>query len=177
MPSLNSTVTGESWMIFTKVVIGVWLAVWLYAALHNQYLIRIAPEHFTVWHYKMPYFTSHTMLGIAYAFAASISPGVMLGVFLYIAGRLFSRPKLTPKQIILSTIWVWVAVEICAGLVGLMVWRTGKGIYPDWVYPDNSVGLLITQSIQITAYLTGAVFSCILIAYTWQKRKSRMEKS
>jgi CDP-diglyceride synthetase len=172
MSSFNSTVSGESWTTLSKVVIGVWLVVWLYAALHNLYLIRIAPEHFTVWHYKMPFFTNYTMLGIAYAFAASISPGVMLGVFLYIAGRLFNRPKLTPKQIILSTVWVWVGVEICAGTVGVIVWRTGKALYPDWVYPDDSMGLLITQSIQITAYLTGAVFSCILIAHTWQKRKS-----
>jgi len=177
MSSFNSQVSDESWATFSKVVIGVWLAVWLYAALHNQYLIRIAPEHFTVWHYKMPFFTSYTMLGIAYAFAASISPGVMLGVFLYIAGRLFNRPKLTPKQIILSTVWVWIAVEICAGIVGVIVWRTGKGLYPDWVYPDESIGLLITQSIQITAYLTGAVFSGILIAYTWQKRKSLTSQS
>jgi len=112
------------------------------------------------------------MLGIAYAFAASISPGVMLGVLLYTAGRLFDRAKLTPRQIVLSTLWVWVAVEFCAGLVGVIAWRTGKGIYPDWVYPDDSHGLLITQSIQITAYLTGALFSVILIAYTWQKRKA-----
>ncbi len=124
----------------------------------------------------MPFFTDYTMLGIAYAFAASISPGVMLGVFLYIAGRLFARPKLLPKQIIFSTFWVWLAVEVCAIGVGFVVWQTGKGIYPDWVYPDESLGLLITQSIQITAYLTGAVFSLILIGYTWQKRKDLTER-
>lgn len=167
---LNSTVYGESWKTFLKVVIGVWFAVWLYAALHNQYLIRIAPEHFTVWHYKMPFFAGHTMLGIAYAFAASISPGLVLGIVLYIFGRLFNRPKLTPEQIVLSTVWVWIPVEICAALAGVFVWRTGNGLYPESLYPDDSPGLLITQSIQITTYLTGAVFSCFLIAYTWKKR-------
>jgi hypothetical protein len=176
MPSFNSRVSGDSLMAFFKVVIGVWMAVWIYAALHNQYLIRIAPEHFTVWHYKMPYFTSYTMLGIAYAFGASISPGLILGVSLYFAGRFFSRPTLSPREIILSTVWVWVAVEICSGFAGLVVWLTGKGLYPDWVYPDDSVGLLMTQSIQITAYLTGALFSCILIAATWQKRKSLISR-
>lgn len=172
MPPLRSPVPGESWAIFAKTVAGVWLAVWFYAAVHNQYLIRIAPEHFTVWHYRMPFFTSHTMLGVAYAFAASISPGLVLGFCLYVAGRLSGRPKRSPRQMILSTFRVWLAVEICAGCAGLIVWRTGKGFYPEWVYPDDSLSLLITQSIQITAYLTGAVFSCILVAFTWTRRKS-----
>lgn len=110
------------------------------------------------------------MLGVAYAFAASVSPGLVLGFCLYLAGRLSSRPKRTPRQIILSTFWVWLAVEICGGCAGLIVWRTGKGFYPDWVYPDDSLGLLITQSIQVTAYLTGAIFSCLLVANTWRRR-------
>ena len=99
--------------------------------------------------------------------------GVMLGIFLYVAGRLFGRAKLSPKQIIFSTAWVWAAVEICAGIVGLIVWRTEQGVYPEWVYPDDSLGLFITQSIQITAYLTGLLFSIILICYTWHRRKSQ----
>jgi hypothetical protein len=83
MNPLRTNVPGETWKTFLQVVLGVWLAVWFYAAVHNQYLIRIEPEHFTVWHYKMP---------------------------------------------------------------------------------------LITQTIQITAYLSGAVFSLILIGWTWQRR-------
>jgi len=171
MPSWNSNVTGESWRTFFTVVIGTWMAVWFCAALHNQYLIRIAPEHFTVRHYRMPYFTSYTALGIAYAFGASASPGVVLGMLLYIAGRLFSRPKLSPRQIVLPVLWVWLAVEICAGAVGFIVWRSGRGVYPDWIYPDESIGLLVTQSIQITAYLSGAFFSVVLIFLTWHRRK------
>ncbi len=176
MSPLNSTITGESWKSFSAVVFGVWLSVWLYAALHNQYLIRIAPEHFTEWHYKMPFFTSHTMLGVAYAFGASVSPGMLLGLILFMAGRLFGRKKLSPTRIIFSTAWVWLGVEICAGMVGLLVWRTGRGIYPDWAYPDASPGMLITQSIQITAYITGALFSVILIAVTWEKRKNPVDR-
>jgi len=142
MPALNSKVSGESWRVFFTVLVGTWMAIWVYAAIHNQYLIRIAPEHFTVWHYKMPFFTGHTMLGIAYAFAASSSPGLLLGIALYVAGRLFDRPKLTTWQLVSSTVWVWIGVEICAWIAGLIVWRTGRGIYPDWVYPDDSLGLL-----------------------------------
>jgi len=169
--ALHQVVPGETWGSFFRVVIGVWLAVWFYAAMHNQYLIRIAPEHFTVWHYKMPFLTNHTLLGIAYAAAASVSPGVVLGTLLFVAGRLFDRPKLSPRQIILSTAWVWIGVEICALAAGWFVWRSGRGLYPEWAYPpDDAPGLLITQTIQVTAYLTGAVFSLVLLGMTWWRR-------
>lgn len=82
LKSLNSAVTGETWTSFLSVFLGTWLAVWLYAALHNQ-----------------------------------------------------------------------------------------RGIYPaDW-YPVQSLGLLITQTIQITAYSSGALFSIILLLWTWHRRK------
>jgi hypothetical protein len=169
--SLNRVVPGETWTSFLAVFLGTWLAVWLYAALHNEYLIRIAPEHFTVWHYKIPFTQNYTLLGVLYAGGASISPGGILGALLYVAGRLFNRPKLSVRQLVFSTAWVWLAVEICAVTTGLIVWRTHRAIYPaDW-YPDHSLGLLITQTIQITAYSVGAVFSVILLIWTWHRRK------
>jgi hypothetical protein len=169
--ALRSEITGESWRSFFSVTLGTWMIIWLCAAIHNQYLIRIAPEHFTVWHYRMPFFTGYTMLGIAYAFAATISPGLILGVLLYIFGRLFNRPKLAPSQLVLSTLWVWFAVELCAISTGVIVWRSGHGLYPDWIYPDNSIGILITQTIQVTDYLAGVFFSLLLIVWTWHRRK------
>jgi len=172
LKSLNSVVPGETWTSFLTVFLSSWLAVWLYAALHNQYLIRIAPEHFTVWHYRIPFTQNHTLLGVLYAGGASISPGGILGALLYVAGRLFNRPRLSARQLVLSTAWVWLAVETCALATGLIVWRTHRGIYPaDW-YPDQSLGLLITQTIQITAYSSGAVFSIILLIWTWHRRKN-----
>lgn len=168
---LFQTVAGESWASLFKVVIGVWLMVWLFAAVHNQYLIRIQPEHFTVWHYKMPLITNHTLLAIAYAGGASISPGLVLGTLLFVTGRLFNRPKISARRLVLSTVWVWIAVEICALTAGLVVHITGRGFYPSWLYPSDDEGLLITQSIQITAYLAGIFFSILLLVRTWQQRK------
>jgi hypothetical protein len=37
--------------------------VWSYAAAHNQYLIQMAPEHLTVWHYRIPFTQDHTLSG------------------------------------------------------------------------------------------------------------------
>jgi len=171
LTSLRTVVPNESWASFLGVLVGTWLAVWFYAAVHNQYLIRIAPEHFTVWHYKIRITQDYTLLGILYALRASVAPGGILGALLYVAGRLFDRPKIAARQLIFSTALVWLAVEICALVTGVIVWRTNRGIYPaDW-YPADSLGLLITQTIQITAYSSGAVFSVILLAWTWHRRK------
>src|SRR3954451_7825723 len=123
LSSLRTVVPGESWGSFLTVFVGTWLAVWFYAAVHNQYLIRIAPEHFTVWHYRIPYTQDYTLLGILYAGGASVSPGGVLGALLYVAGRLFNRPRLSPCHLILSTGWVWLAVEVCAILSGIIVWQ------------------------------------------------------
>jgi hypothetical protein len=155
------------------VFLGTWLAVWLYAALHNQYLIRIAPEHFTVWHSRIPFAQNYTLLAVVWAFRASISPGGILGALLYVAGRLFDRPKLAARELVFSTAWVWLAVEFCALGTGLIVWRTQRGIYPaDW-YPTETLALLITQTIQITAYSSGALFSIIFLLWTWHRRKRK----
>jgi hypothetical protein len=166
----NSSVAGESWLTFAKVVLGSWMMVWIFAAIHNQYLIRIAPEHFTVYHFKIPFVRDYTLLGITWAFMASSSPGIVLGMCLYVAGRVFDRPKLSVKQLLLSTIWVWIAVEVCSIALGVVARVTGKPVFPDDLYPTFERGLLTTQTVQLTAYLTGAIFSIILIIWTWHRR-------
>src|SRR5438477_1054741 len=99
LKSLNSVVPGETWASFLTIFFGTWIAVWLYAALHNQYLIRIAPEHFIVWHYKIPFTQDYTLLGVLYAGGASIWPGGILGLLLYVAFRLFNRPQLSANSL------------------------------------------------------------------------------
>lgn len=172
--NLHRVVAGESWKTFFAVVFGTWMVLWLFASLHNQYLIRIAPEHFTVWHYRIPFTQDYTLLGICYAFGATASPGLVLGVCLFVAGRMFDRPKLSIAQILFSLSWVWLAVEICSLALGWRAWSTGREVYWDWAYPDDSRGLITTQTIQLTAYLSGMFFSLLLIYCTWARRKPRV---
>lgn len=170
MKNWQNNVPGESWASFGKVVYGVWLLVWLFAALHDQYLIRIYPEHFTVWHYQIPWIKDYTLLAIAYAFGASVTPGLALGVALYVVSRLFNRPKIPARAVFLGVFLVFVGVELSAITAGLIAWKTEREIYPEWLYPDTALGLIITQSIQITAYLSGMVLSATLIGWLWIKR-------
>lgn len=171
MANLGRTVIpGESRATFFKTVFGVWFLVWVFAALHDQYLIRIHPEHFTVWHYRIPWTDDLTLLAIAYAFGASITPGLILGTALYIVGRLFDRPKIRIRTVFLWVTAIFVAVEMCGLLAGFVTWRSKSELYPDWLYPDIAPGILITQSIQITAYLSGAIFSLLLLIGLWVYR-------
>ncbi len=170
MKNWQNNVPGESWASFGKVVFGVWFLVWVFAALHDQYLIRIYPEHFTLWHYQIPWIKDYTLLAIAYAFGASVTPGLMLGVVLYGVSRLSRRPKISNRTIFLGVFLVFLGVELCAIAAGLIAWRTGREIYPEWLYPDIAPGIIITQSIQITAYLSGMILSLGLIVWLWMKR-------
>jgi len=170
MKSLHVSIEGESLRTCLSAIFGIWFCVWIYAALHDQYLIRICPEHFTVWLYQILFTKNFTLLAIIYAFGASITPGLVLGLSLYIAGRLFSRPKVPIIRLILSTGRVMLSVEAVALISGIIAWRLKTGIYADWLYPDYSPGIAITQTMQITAYLAGMVFSGVLIWHTWNAR-------
>ena len=92
-------------------------------------------------------------------------------------GPTFQSSSTFGKALVSSTAWVWLAVEICALATGLIVWRTHRGIYPAAWYPDHSLRPLITQTIQITAYSSGAVFSVVLLLWTWHRRKHLTGKS
>jgi hypothetical protein len=167
---MSAVLPGESLRSCLATILGVWLLVFLYAAVHDQFLIRIHPEHFTVWHYRIPFTENLTLLALLYAFGGSISPGLFLGVVLYVSGRLFDLPKKKVSWLLSGTVWVIVASEVFAIAAGLLAWRMGRGIYPEFLYPDASAGLAITQSVQLTAYLAGAAFSALLMAWTWWSR-------
>ncbi len=55
-------------------------------------------------------------------------------------GRVFDRPKLSVKQLLLSTIWLAVGVDIFAIALGLVAWTTRKPIFPEDLYPTFRAG-------------------------------------
>lgn len=166
----KQVLTGESLGTCLSTILGVWLMVFVYAAIHDQVIIRIHPEHFTVWHYEIPFTRDLSLLALLYALGGSISPGLFLGTVLYVTGRLFNLPKKSRSWIFVRVGLVIVLAEICAAIAGLAAWRMGRGVYPDFFYPDYSAGLAITQSAQLTAYLAGAFFSMLLVVGTWWSR-------
>ncbi len=153
------------------IVFGVWLEVFLWSILHDQYLIRIAPEHFTVHHPPLWNIDDLTLLATAWAFRGTIGPGLVLGVAALFAARSGPLPKLAPAEL-LKTLPVFILATEAAGLAaGFWSWTSGRPLYPAGWYPDASVSILVSQSIQLTCYLAGPLFCFFFLIAIVQKRR------
>ncbi|MEM1083018.1 MAG: hypothetical protein AAGI48_02765 [Verrucomicrobiota bacterium] len=132
------------------IVLGIWAEIFFYCVLHDLYLIRIAPEHFTVYHPPLWGITDLNLLAIAWAFRASIGPGLLLGMAALFVGRAGSRPKMPVGRMLKAVAIMIVATELCALAAGGYAWTTGRMLFPEIVYPEESRALITTQTIQLT---------------------------
>ena len=153
------------------IVLGIWAQVFLYCVLHDQYLIRIAPEHFTVWHPPLWGIDDLTLLALAWGFRASVGPGLVLGLAALFLGRAGSRPKVEPGMMLKVLPLGIVATELAGLAAGAWVWKTGLPLYPAPMYPDFSKPLLITQTIQLTCYAAGAVAGLVFLGWIVRCRR------
>ncbi len=146
-------------------ILGVWAMVALYAVLHDQYIARIAPEHFTEYHPQIWGIEDPYRLAAALAFCASFGPGLLLGTACLLAARVGSFPKQPIKSVFQGVLAVIAATEFLSASLGCWVYYTKRPLLPTWCYPDHSLPLLITQTIQISCYLLGALLSGALLVF------------
>lgn len=144
-------------------IFGVAVIVIIWAVVHDQYLVRIAPEHFTEYHEPLWGIREPALLALLYAIAASMGPGLLLGLATAFFGRSGSNHKIPPRSLILGSVFVVIATEITAASSGLFVFVTDDVFYPETWFPDLTLPIKITQTIQISAYLGAAVFSAIFL--------------
>lgn len=142
-----------------------------WALLHDQYLVRIAPEHFTEYHEPLWGIQKPWLLAAAYAVVATIGPGLILGMVYLILGRGGDRKKVTRRYILLGALVVVSLTELICLATGLWVWKTGDVFYPDDWFPDHTLPIKITQTIQITAYLASAVLSTVFAFLIYFRRR------
>ena len=126
------------------IIFGVASMVVVYAILHDQYLVRIAPEHFTVYHAPLWSITNPFLLAGAYALLASLVPGLILGLACFVVGRLGFWPKVGTKRILIGVSAVIMATEVVAASSGLLAWSLGRGILPRFFYPDPALPLIVS---------------------------------
>ncbi|MCH7227748.1 hypothetical protein [Haloferula sp. A504] len=139
------------------VILGIWATTFLYCLLHDQYLVRIAPEHFTVYHEPLWGIADPALLAAAWAFRASIGPGLIMGMAALFVGRA-GRGRKVPVGTMLRGYAVGLGITEIAGLAaGAWSWFTGRTLYPEIVYPELTRALITTQSIQLTCYLAGVL--------------------
>jgi hypothetical protein len=156
---LTGSLLNERRSVVYVLVLGIWAEVFLYCVLHDQYLIRIAPEHFTEYHAPLWGIANHSLLAIAWAFKASIGPGLLLGLAAVFVGRAGPWPKIPVARMLKMVAGLIVVTELAGLASGGYAWQTGEMLYPAAVYPEETRPLITTQTIQLTCYLVGAVLA------------------
>ena len=169
---LTGSLLNERRSVVYTVVCGIWAEVFLYCVLHDQYLIRIAPEHFTVYHAPLWGITNLSLLAFAWAFKASIGPGLLLGLAAVFVGRAGRWPKMPVGRMLKVVAGLIVATEIFGLATGAYAWSTGRMLYPAIIYPEETRPLMTTQTIQLTCYLVGALAGGgFLVWVGWWRRR------
>jgi hypothetical protein len=159
------------------IVFGIWAQVFIYCVLHDQYLIRISPEHFTVYHPPLWDITNLTLLAIAWAFRASIGPGLGLGLAALFLGRAGRWPKVAPGRMLKIVPWLLLATEAAGLAAGAWAWQTKRPLFPEIVYPDLTEPMLISQSIQLTCYGVGLLVALGFLVWIGKQRRKPEETS
>lgn len=169
----------ESRKVTYTIVLGIWGLVALYAILHDQYIVRIAPEHFTVFHEPLWGISNPRWLAVAYAFKASFAPGLILGMACAFAARHGSWPQSGYRIIFTGSIIVIGCTELVSAISGLMAYWWEEPLYPVAWYPDLSLPMVVTNTIQLTCYLSSALFSGAFIVFMiWSRfRADRIRRS
>ena len=146
-------------------MLGVGLMVTIYAVCHDQYIVRIAPEHFTLYHEGYGHIGSPAFQAFLYAANASITPGIAFGLVLAIVCRRGKIEQISIETALRYALGVIVFAETLSLLTVLFVYLMGKPIYPLALYPDLKINLVITQSIQITCYIASFIGSGSVILH------------
>ena len=173
MKWLVGSMLDEKRPVVYALVFGIWAEVFFYCVLHDQYLIRIAPEHFTVYHAPLWGITNLSLLALAWAFKASIGPGLLLGLASVFVGRAGSWPKMPVGKMLKVVAGLIVVTELAGLASGAYAWQTGEMLFPEIIYPEETRPLITTQTIQLTCYLVGALTSGGFLVWVgwWRKRE------
>ena len=157
-------------------ILRVWVRVAIYAVCHDQSIVRIEPRHFTEYHGDLWGMESPALLAAGHAFLASIGPGCLLGVACLLAGWFGSYPRI-PDRSVMKGVWLVIGgAELVSLLSGLWVYQTGRHFLPDAVFPEFTLSLVITQTMQLMCYAASAVFSCLLLGWmVWKRMRMRSE--
>jgi hypothetical protein len=164
----------EEQSAFFRIVLGTAAMVVAYGIIHDQYLIRVSPSHFTDYHPDIFPTSNPTLLALGFAVMATFGPGLALGYLMYAAARLGRRKKASPKRVYLTILVLLLALELIAVSAGLLAPTLNTHrllpFPPSW-YPDSTTGILITQTTQMVCYLAAGPLSLLALASVYFKRE------
>ena len=144
-------------------ILGVWLVMVPFALVHDQAIVTISPEYFTRDHEPLFGLTGARSLATAYAFAATVLPGIALGLTMVLVYRVGPRPKLSFRRVFMDTALAMAIAEAIAWAAGAWIWLGGSTPYPASWSPDNAIDTVLTQTVQVTLYFACAAISGLLV--------------
>ncbi len=146
-----------------------------WAFVHDLYLIHLEPRHFTEYHRPLLPITHLPLLALQYAVVASLGPGMVFGFLAWLACRAGGRGPVPLRRAALEFGGVLVGVEIALLLLGEIARQrvvTGRPpLYPLWAYPDFTPGILVSQTINISAYLIAPAAGALYLAGVFARRR------
>ena len=169
---LSNPIVDDSRGMTYRIIFGVWLMIAGYAVMHDQIIVTIAPEHFTEYHEPIRGVENPRALAAIHALAASVVKGIPFGILCVWIGRRGPRRKIPVRAFFLGTLSILLLTDCAAVAAGVRVYRGNPPPYPSAWYPEHSLPILITQTVQITCYLAAFLFSCAFFAIlrTWRIR-------
>lgn len=137
-----------------------------WAILHDLYLIQVEPRHFTEYHRPLLPISHHALLAVQYATVATFGPGLVFGFLAWLACRTGQRAKVSLGSGAGGFALLMLGIEAALLLIGAHARsRIAEGrppLYPVFTYPDETPGILISQTVNISAYLiaptAGAIY-------------------
>jgi hypothetical protein len=129
----------------------------LWAVLHDSYLIHVEPRHFTEYHRPLLPISNYYLLALQYGSIATFGPGLFFGFLAYFACRYGNKPKVQLSHALIGFIVLTLVVEVILLSLGSysrnQVQQGQPPLYPEFLYPDLTLGIVYTQTVNISAYL------------------------
>ena len=139
-----------------------------WACLHDLYLIGVEPRHFTEYHRPLLPIKHHGLIALQYATVATLGPGLVFGFLAWLACRAGKRRFVSLSRAAQGFALVMAVVETALLLLGAHAReRCEQGLaplYPLWAYPDQSPGILVTQTVNISAYVLAPAVGALYLA-------------
>lgn len=166
----------EEEKLFTKFSLGFMVYISLWAILHDQIVIRIEPRHFTEYHRPLLNLSNPTLLAIQYGFIATFGLGIVFGMITYFVTQYGRLVRIPLKKVFMQFVGLSLLIEsICLtlGYLQYLHYRNERThlFYPESIFPDQTLGIAITQTINVSAYLFAGLGSFLFWLYLFRYRK------
>ncbi|WFB36899.1 hypothetical protein P3T73_03870 [Kiritimatiellota bacterium B12222] len=168
---MSKEIQDETRWDFYGTILGTWGMVMLFAVVHDQYVVGLSPRHFTDYHTNPLGIENVRVLAAFWGVLSSVSPGMTLGVVLYLFGRWGARKKMATRRLLMGVLYLICFTEICALISLGLTHITHRELYPSFLYVDNSFEMMCSQTVQLTAYFMGMLGSVVLLSGVYRRRK------